>query len=277
VPRWGIFEGSVENPRTYADPYGGVRLDVVLTKPDGGRVTVAGFHDGGATWRFRVVPDLVGGWRFSATFSDGAPGATGSFTCEASDLPGAIDKDADNRRFTCRCRACGERTTLRSPPAPYERSKVTCEWLAWLVYQKFWLLTPLDRIRRDLAERGIPLAMGTMVGFIERAADLLAGVDGLHWKQLLASPWMATDGTGLKVVVPELPAAHNGYIELYRNDDVAVFQYEADKSGDIVAKKLAPFQGTLTAAAKLYCSPEIKTKARAGKGVKFALMSRGVD
>ena len=45
------------------------------------------------------------------------------------------------RRFTCRCRACGERTTPRSLAAPYERSKVTCEWLAWLVYQKFWLLT----------------------------------------------------------------------------------------------------------------------------------------
>jgi hypothetical protein len=29
--------------------------------------------------------------------------------------------------------------------------------------------------------------------------------------------------------------------------------------------------------ARVYCSPEIKTKARAGKGVKFALMSRGVD
>ena len=29
------------------------------------------------------------------------------------------------RRTTCRCRACGERTTPRSLPAPYERSKVT--------------------------------------------------------------------------------------------------------------------------------------------------------
>jgi hypothetical protein len=38
----------------------------------------------------------------------------------------------------------------------------------------FWLLTPLDRIRRDLGERGIPLAMSTLVSF-ERAADLLAG------------------------------------------------------------------------------------------------------
>jgi hypothetical protein len=153
-------------------------------------------------------------------------------------------------RVTCRCRRCGERTTLRSLPAPYERSKVTCEWLAWLVYQKFWLLTPLDRIRRDLHERGVPLAMSSLVGFIERAADLLAGVDGLHWKELLASSWMATDGTGLKVLVPKLPAAHNGYIELYRNPKLAVFQYEADKSSDAVVSKLAPFKGTLTADAE---------------------------
>jgi len=154
------------------------------------------------------------------------------------------------RRYTCRCRACGERTTLRSLPAPYERSKVTCEWLAWLVYQKFWLLTPLDRIRRDLAEREIPIAMSTLVSFIERAADLLSGVDGLHWKQLLASSWMATDGRGLKVIVPKLPAAHNGYLELYRNDELAVFQYEPDKSGDVVVAKLRPFRGTLTADAE---------------------------
>jgi transposase len=153
-------------------------------------------------------------------------------------------------RFTCRCRACGERTTLRSLPAPYERSKVTCEWLAWFVYQKFWLLTPLDRIRRDLLERGVPIAMSTLVTFVERAADLLAGVDGLHWKQLLASSWMASDGTGLKVLVPKLPAAHDGYVELYRNDDVAVFQYEADKGSDAVAAKLKPFRGTLTADAE---------------------------
>jgi len=154
------------------------------------------------------------------------------------------------RRYTCRCRACGDRTTLRSLPAPYPRSKITCEWLAWFVYQKFWLLTPLDRIRRDLAERGIPLAMSTLVTFIDRAADLLAGVDGLHWKQLLASRWMATDGTGLKVIVSNLPAAHNGYIELYRNEETAVFQYEASKSGDIVAGKLRQFRGTLTADAE---------------------------
>jgi transposase len=154
------------------------------------------------------------------------------------------------RRYTCRCRACGARTTLRSLPAPYERSKVTCEWLAWLVYQKFWLLTPLDRIRRDLAERGVPIAMSTLVTFIERAADLLSGIDGLHWKQLLAGSWMATDGTGLKVIIPKLPAAHNGYVELYRNHESRSSSTSADKSGEDVAAKLRPFRGTLTADAE---------------------------
>ncbi|MBK7772622.1 MAG: transposase [Sandaracinaceae bacterium] len=109
--------------------------------------------------------------------------------------------------------------------------------------------TPLTA-RRDLAERGVPLAMGTLVSFIERAADLLAPVDGYHWRQLLAGSWMATDGTGLKVLVPKLPVAHNGYIELYRNEDLAVFQYEADKSSESVVSKLAPFVGKLTADAE---------------------------
>ncbi|MBK7857428.1 MAG: IS66 family transposase [Archangiaceae bacterium] len=154
------------------------------------------------------------------------------------------------KRTTCRCRDCGERTTPRSLPAPYERSKVTCDWLAWLVASKFSMLTPLDRLRRDLKERGVPLAMGSLVSFIERAADLLAPIDGLHWQQLLKSSWMATDGTGLKVLVPKLPAAHDGYIELYRNRDCAVFQYEPDKGGERVTAKLKPFRGTLTADAE---------------------------
>ncbi len=166
------------------------------------------------------------------------------------------------RRTTCRCRDCGGRTTPRSLPAPYERSKVTSDWLAWFVHSKFGLLAPLDRIRRDLAERGIPLAMGTLVGFVERAADLLAPIDGLHWKQLLAGSWMATDGTGIKVIIPKLPTAHNGYIELYRNSDCAVFQYAPDKGSDDVVAKLRRFRGTLTADAEhrfnaVYASGEI--------------------
>lgn len=76
-------------------------------------------------------------------------------------------------RVTARCRDCGQRTTGEAPPAPYERSKVTCEWLSWFIVQKFALLTPLDRLLRHLRLQGIPLSRGTAVRFTEHAADLL--------------------------------------------------------------------------------------------------------
>ena len=174
-----------------------------------------------------------------------------------------VVKEHQRRRIvtrpTCRCADCGGRTTAASLPAPYERSKITCEWLAWFVHQKFSLLSPLDRVRRDLKERGIPLAMGTLVSFVERAADLLAPIDGLHWRKLLSSSWMASDGTSLKVLVPGLSAAHDGYVELYRSRDYAVFQYEAHKGSDVVVSKLAPFCGTLTADAEHRFNPVYAT------------------
>ena len=154
------------------------------------------------------------------------------------------------RRKTGCCRQCGERTTARSLPAPFARSKATCEWLAWLVHQKFVMLAPLDRIRRDLATRGINLAMSYLVTQIERAADLLGAVDGEHWKQLLAGSWMATDATGLKVLIPKLPGTHNGHLEVYRRDDLVVFQYEPHKGAEALAQKLAPFSGVLLADAE---------------------------
>ena len=193
------------------------------------------------------------------------------------------------RRKTCRCRACGKRTTARSLPAPYARSKVTCEWLAWLVYQKFALLVPLDRIRRDLAIHGVHIAMGTLVALVERAADILAPIDGVHWQKLLKSRWMATDGTGLKVLIPGLESAHNGYVELYRNDALAVFQYEADKAAENLLPKLRNFSGTLVADAEhrfndLYldgrvieagCNAHVRRKFRDAEGAQPLLAAEG--
>lgn len=147
-------------------------------------------------------------------------------------------------RKTGRCRRCGERTTGEAPPAPFERSKVTPEWLAWCVAQKFELHVALDRLRRSLTAQGMPLAISFFVAQIEAAADILAPIDGENWKQLLAGDWMATDGTGLKVQVPGL-GLHHGYFEAYHRDDLVVIQYEAEKGGETQADKLAKFQGAL--------------------------------
>jgi len=85
---WERFEASVTNPRSYADPYEDVRLDVAFTAPGGKEIAFWGFYDGGQTWRFRCLPDLRGVWRYRATFSDGSPGVSGEFRVESSKLPG---------------------------------------------------------------------------------------------------------------------------------------------------------------------------------------------
>ena len=154
------------------------------------------------------------------------------------------------RRKVGECQACSKRTTATSLPAPFARSKVTCEWLAWLVVMKFVLLVPLDRIARHLELRGVHVAMGFLVDQVRRAAELLDAVDGYHWKSLLASAWMATDATGLKVQVPGLPGTHSGHLEVYRNDEVVVVQYEHEKGAETLANKLSPFAGVLVADAE---------------------------
>ena len=153
-------------------------------------------------------------------------------------------------RKVCRCQDCGVRTTAESLPAPFARSKVTCEWLAWLVWMKFVMLVPLDRIRVDLAGRGVRVAMSFLVEQIREASELLEAVDCAHWKQLRAGSWMATDASGLKVIVPGVPGTHGGYLEVFRRDQLVVVQYEAEKGSDTLAAKLAGFQGVLVADAE---------------------------
>ena len=92
--------------------------------------------------------------------------------------------------------------------------------------------------------------MSYLVTQIERAADILGVIDGEHWKQLLDGDWMATDATGLKVLIPKLPGSHNGHLEVFRNGSVVNFQYEPHKGGDVLTAKLARFEGILLADAE---------------------------
>ncbi|MCD6288547.1 MAG: DUF5060 domain-containing protein, partial [Candidatus Hydrogenedentes bacterium] len=96
VGRWDRFEASVANSRHYADPFRDVSLDVVYTRPDGTQKTFWGFYDGNGRWRIRFMPDTLGTWRYTARFSDGSRGVSGSFDCVASDIPGMISRDETN-------------------------------------------------------------------------------------------------------------------------------------------------------------------------------------
>ena len=163
---------------------------------------------------------------------------------EKLDVVRAHQRRRVTRRKTCRCKACGLRTTAEAPASPFAGSKVTPAWLAWLIVQKFQLVVPLDRVRRYLGLQGITLSMSFLVSQVEAAATLLEAVDGAHWKHLLAQRHLASDATSLKVQIPKV-GLHSGHIELYHWGDVAVFQYEPEKGAATLTSKLAKFSGTM--------------------------------
>jgi len=86
VGRWDMFELTLVNPRTYANPFTEVTLDATVIAPSGRDMRVPGFYDGENVWRLRLMPDETGRWRYEARFSDGSRGAVGAFEC----VPGKI-------------------------------------------------------------------------------------------------------------------------------------------------------------------------------------------
>jgi hypothetical protein len=96
VSRYGLFETAVTNSRSYGNPFTGTALTAVLTSPSARQMTVEGFNDGGQTWRLRFMPDEVGSWSYTASFSDGAPGTNGGFECVAGGIHGPLQVNRSN-------------------------------------------------------------------------------------------------------------------------------------------------------------------------------------
>lgn len=85
------FERSIENAKAYSNRFSGVQLDSEFTSPSGKTTKFFGFFDGdgkgggsmtqGNVWKIRFIPDEVGEWKYSWTWSDGSPGGSDVFNC----------------------------------------------------------------------------------------------------------------------------------------------------------------------------------------------------
>lgn len=91
VPLYRVFQRSLTNTKSYANKFSDVNLDVEYVAPSGRRIKFPGFYDGdgqgaqsGNVWRIRFMPDEVGTWSYTYTWSDGQQGGSGSFTAVAT-------------------------------------------------------------------------------------------------------------------------------------------------------------------------------------------------
>ncbi len=167
VPQWGRFEIAIVHPRSYANPFEDVTLEVTFTRPDSSRIAFWGFYDGADTWRIRALADQVGTWRYQAMFSDGTGQLEGSFTCLASDLPGLISAYEDNpiwfgfkqdEAVLVRSLQVGERF-LAEQADPLSEARRRAAFLDWAQSQGYNMLS----IAGCLPNRNVaPLSLGVI-------------------------------------------------------------------------------------------------------------------
>lgn len=97
VPLYGLFETSITNTGSYTNPFSETELEGLFVSPNGRQIRFPGFYDGDHTWRQRFMPDEAGTWTFALRFSDGQPGANGSFQCVTEGAqPGPLRQDPEN-------------------------------------------------------------------------------------------------------------------------------------------------------------------------------------
>src|SRR4051812_37938155 len=64
------FEVTLESAANYENPPQETSITATFTAPDGQKLTVPGFWDGGKTWRVRFLPTQAGGWKYEIVCSD---------------------------------------------------------------------------------------------------------------------------------------------------------------------------------------------------------------
>lgn len=143
-----------------------------------------------------------------------------------------------------RCQDCG-RTTTATPPLPCPRSKFTCGFLAWLVYTRFVLLVPINRIYHHLRRQNLGVPRSSLIRLIEIGSDLAGAVDGVHWRELKQRRCLLTDATGVKVLIEGLPHAWHAIFDVFNGDETAVFTFALTKHGDEIAALLKGYKGVV--------------------------------
>jgi len=85
VPKWHRFERSFRSDTVYANPLQEATLTVNFISPLGETNPVAGFWDGGRSWRVRFAPSHAGRWTYQSACSDlanhGLQDQCGEFLC----------------------------------------------------------------------------------------------------------------------------------------------------------------------------------------------------
>ena len=105
VGLYDVWETQVTNSKSYSNPFdfNVIELRATFTSPSGSKISFFGFYDGngnggqtGNVWKLRFMPDKVGTWNYTYSWTDGTSGGSGSFKVVDTGLPGPLKVATDN-------------------------------------------------------------------------------------------------------------------------------------------------------------------------------------
>ena len=102
----------------------------------------------------------------------------------------------------CVCADCGKPTPAPVPGACLPKTKYTAAFAAHLLYCKFGLHLPWERIAGDMASQGYPIAPSTVSDLGLRSLDELLPVARVIWNLVRTFSHNHSDATGMPVRTP---------------------------------------------------------------------------
>ena len=115
--------------------------------------------------------------------------------------------------------------------------------LCKVLVDKFADNIPLNRQSSRFARKGVQLSSSTLSRNVIHASTIARHiVDAMH-QELIVSPWLQGDGTGLPILIGDLGQTHPGQLWVYSNGESAVFEVSMTKHGEFPKAFLDGFAG----------------------------------
>ena len=134
------------------------------------------------------------------------------------------------------------------PDSVFEKSLVTTSTVAHLLYSKFVLHLPIDRLLKEFHREKIEVKSNTIYNWVRMGIERLEILYDYKFRQLAHKKYLQVDETTLRILESEkIGATHLGYFWVY-NDPLtgsSLFKYEKGRGAEFPQEILKDFRGYL--------------------------------
>ncbi|MHB1850227.1 MAG: IS66 family transposase [Acidimicrobiales bacterium] len=144
------------------------------------------------------------------------------------------------RRYTKTCRCKGKGVVVAPvPPKPIRKGLFSSQFLARLIFEKYVLGRPLERIVAALRAEGLEIAKGSLVGALRAVSCLLEPLDEAIRARNAAAYHLHIDETSWQVFEEvEGKANHRWWLWVFVSVDTICFDIDPTRSSSVLERHL---------------------------------------